>query len=165
MKKILIFIFVFCIFTFKAKSQMDVFIGSTFYNVQTTTPTKFGINTGFNTGLLYYTFSTNFVSNLGIYKESFINGEFKKRSLSSLNVGYNIPIKSIKELSITPYLGVIWSKDIYNKHGEIYNITGDNFYDFGITGKYYFYEDMAVMLSLGYRELVKISYCYKIVKR
>jgi hypothetical protein len=165
MKRLIITI-TFFVLSYSAKSQFDVFIGSTFYNIKSTISSKFGINTGFNIGPMHYTLSTNFVSNKGDDIDIFIgDGIFKKLSVTSLNIGIDIPIKNINNLSLIPYVGIMWTKEIYNSHGYIFNLPGNNLYDFGLTGKYLINDKMGVMLSVGYRELIKVSYCYNIIKK
>jgi len=163
MKKLLILLL---FIPFSVKSQVDASLGMSYFITDNGGASNFGMNVGIQMKNFYYNLSTNFTTDNGEYTENPIIGTPYKKGMLCFDIGYGIPVDKFRKFKfeVIPYIGIIWTKNVYNINNKIYNINGDNLFDIGIMGKYYFNDRIGCMVGFGMNE-VRISVCVNLVEK
>lgn len=165
MKKLLILLLIFI--PFSVKSQVDASLGMSYFITDNGDAPNLGMNMGIQMKSFYYNLSTNFTTDKGEYTEYALIGTPYKKSMLCFDMGYGIVVDKFRkfEFELIPYIGIIWTKDIYKIDNKIYNISGNNLFDIGLIGKYYFNDRIGCMVGFGMNEVVKISICINLIEK
>jgi len=141
--------------------QVDISVGITMYNSHNSNP---GLNAGISFKNFYFDISSNLKGGDGKRQDASSDIKTDNIFVFSINPGYNTRLK--RNLYILPVAGVGWKSDIYQNHygaRETYSYENFKAYmNIGLYAKVYIKGDVGLIAGIGYPEIAKLAFVYKI---